>query len=310
VPPQAPEPAAAPPALAGATVGTSPDELAAAAVATVPSRVARPASLPEPPVTAAAIRAAAEEHDLILPDGLYAALAAALAGGHVVLTGPAGCGKTTLALAVLKAAAQSGRSNGATLATAGHRWSARDTVGRPGDEEWERGIVTDAAARGRWLVLDELDRARLDRALGDLSSYLGGAPSALPDGESAAPADWRVIATAGPGGLRGSPALVRRFAHVALPPLAVAELTAAIEAACGGDQTAALAVARLIGARDVGPVGTGAFLAAARFAAARNAVTPTTPAVLAREALAAHIEPLLGDLDADGRARLAALAGA
>ena len=44
--------------------------------------------------------------------------------------------------------------------------------------------MIDAAARGRWLVIDELDRARLDRALGELSSFLAGVPVALPDGEA------------------------------------------------------------------------------------------------------------------------------
>jgi MoxR-like ATPase len=283
-----------------------PQELAGA---TVPSRAARPEPAAEPPVSAAAIRAAAEDEGLVLSDGVYAAVAAALAGGHVVLVGPAGSGKTTLALAIAKAAAQSGRSSGATLATAAHRWGGRDTVGRPGDEEWERGVVVDAAVRGRWLVLDELDRARLDRALGELSSYLGGAPVALPDGEATAPDGWRIVATAGPGGLRGSPALVRRFAHVELTAPAEPELLAAIEAAAAGDAVAAAAVGRLVGARDLGPVGTGAFLAAARFAAARNAIAPAPTAALAREALAAHIAPLLGELDADGRARLTALAG-
>ena len=298
-----PAPPAAPPPPPSGPLAASPGALAAATVAS--PATARPA----PPVAAAAIRAAAEEAGLLLPEGVYAAVAAALAGGHVVLVGPAGCGKTTLALAVAKAAAQSGESTGATLVTAAHRWSGRDTVGRPGDEEWQRGVVVDAAARGRWLVVDELDRARLDRALGELSSFLGGAPVALPDGEATPPAAWRIVATAGAGGLAGSPALVRRFAHVHVPPPGDAELAGAIDAATAGDAAAAAAVKRLLGARELGPVGTGALLDAARFAAQRNAAAPAGERTLAREALAAHIAPLLGELDEDGRARLIALAG-
>ena len=276
-----------------------------------PSRARRASArpLPRPLVSAAAIRAAAEEAGLRLPEGVYAALAAALAGGHVVLVGPAGCGKTTLALAVAKAAAQAGKATGATLVTAAHRWSGRDTVGRPGDEEWQRGVVLDAATRGRWLLIDELDRARLDRALGDLSSFLAGVPVALPEGEAAPPAGWRIVATAGAAGLSGSAALVRRFAHVNVPPPRDAELVVAIDAAAGGDMTAAAAVKRLLGARELGPAGTGAFLAAARFAARRNAAAPADEATLAREALAAHIAPLLAELDEEGRARLLALTG-
>ena len=308
-PPPPPPPSPPAPAPAPAAAGPSPDVLAAAAAAATVASPAPTAAPFAPLVSAAAIRGAAEEAGLRLPEGVYAAAAAALAGGHVVLVGPAGGGKTTLALAIAKAAAQSGRSSGATLVTAAHRWSARDTVGRPGDEEWERGVVIDAASRGRWLVVDELDRARLDRALGDLSSFLGGVPVALPDGEATPPAGWRIVATAAAGGLEGSPALVRRFAHVHVPPPGDAELAAAIDAAAGGDAAAAAAVKRLLGARDLGPVGTGAFLAAARFAAGRNAAAPAGEGTLAREALAAHIAPLLGELDEEGRARLVALAG-
>jgi MoxR-like ATPase len=292
----------------GAPVEAPPvaDQLAAAAAA---ATVASPAATAGAFVAASTIRGAAEELGLRLPAGVYAAVAAALAGGHVVLVGPPGSGKTTLALAIAKAAAQSGKSRGATVVTAGPRWSPRDTVGRPGDEEWERGIVVDAAARGRWLVVDELERARLDRALGDLSSFLAGVPVTLADGEAAPPDEWRVVATAGPAGLDGSVALVRRFAHVRVPAPDDAELHAAIDAAAGGDPIVAAAVKRLLGARELGPVGAGAFLAAARFAAARNAAAPADERTLAREALTAHVAPLLAGLDDDGRRRLAALAG-
>ena len=294
--------------MCSSDLARAPDPMAAAAAAaTVASPTPAPAT--EAFVAAAAIQGAATELGLNLPADVYAAVAAALAGGHVVLVGPAGSGKTTLALAIAKAAAQAGRTGGATVVTAAHRWSARDTVGRPGDEEWERGVVVDAAARGRWLIVDELDRARLDRALGDLSSFLAGIPVTLPDGEAAPPGDWRVVATAGPAGLEGSAPLVRRFAHVRLPAPADADLHAAIDAAAAGDPVAAAAVKRLLGARELGPVGAGAFLAAARFAAARNAAAPADERTLAREALTAYVAPLLGHLDDDGRRRLAALAG-
>jgi energy-coupling factor transporter ATP-binding protein EcfA2 len=302
VEPPAPAPVPPPPAA------PAPDPMAAAAAA---ATIASPAPAVEAPafVPASAIRGAAEELGLRLPAGVYATVAAALAGGHVVLVGAAGSGKTTLALAIAKAAAQSGKTGGATVVTAAHGWSARDTVGRSGDEGWERGVVVDAAARGRWLIVDELDRARLDRALGPLSSFLAGVPVTLPDGEAAPPGGWRVVATAGATGLRGSAPLIRRFAHIHVPAPPDPDLHAAIDAAAGGDQVAASAVRRLLGARELGPVGTGAFLAAARFAAARNAAAPADERTLAHEALAAHVAPLLGELDDDGRRRLAALAG-
>jgi hypothetical protein len=301
--PLAPEPAlsrattgpAAPPpdrALAGATTGPSAAELA--------TRLSEPQAGVRPFVAAAAIRAAAEEQGLRLPAAAYEAVAAALGTGrHLVLVGPAGSGKTTLALAVAKAAAQAGKAQGATLVTARHRWTAHDTVGKAGDEEWEPGIVSAAAGRNRWLVIDELDRARLDRALGDLSTFLAGVPVALPDGERTAPADWRIVATA-VRPLEGSPALVRRFAHVHVPPPSESDLGAAIDAAAG---TGAAAIRRLLPARELGPVGAGAFLDAARYAAARPGADEAT---LAREALDAFIAPLL---PADARQRARGLAG-
>jgi hypothetical protein len=46
------------------------------------------------------------------------------------------------------------------------------------------------------------------------------------------------------------------------------------------------------------------FLAAARHAAARNAVAPADETNLAREAFAAYFAPLLGELDHDGEGRV------
>ena len=146
----------------------------------------------------AAVRAAAEESGLKLPDSVYAGLVAALASGkHLVISGPAGSGKSTLALAIVKAAVQAGRSAGAALATASSRWTADDTVGRVGEGGFSQGHVLAAAGKKKWLLIDEIDRAQLDVAFGDLSSFLGGLPLSLPDGsrEVAAPADWRIVAT-------------------------------------------------------------------------------------------------------------------
>ena len=269
-----------------------------------------PAAAPTPaadarPLTADAIRAAAEDAGLRLPGGLYAVLAAALATGHVVLVGPPASGKTTLALAIARAAVAAGQADGAALVTATHRWSVRDTVGRPGDGA---GVVLEAAARGRWLIADELDRARLDRALGALSAFLAGLPVELPGGEAAAPPRWRIVATAGQT-LTGSPALVGRFAHVRIPSPGDTGMAAQIDAAAVDDAIAAAAVKRLLAVRELGPVGAGAFLAATRLAVARNAAAAADERTLAREALAAHITPLLGPLDDDARRRLAALTG-
>ena len=246
----------------------------------------------------AAVRAAGEGSGLVLPDSVYAGLVAALASGkHLVIAGPAGSGKTTLALAVAKAAVQAGRSEGAALATAGAEWGAHDTVGRVGESGFSQGHVLAAAGKKKWLIIDEIDRAQLDMAFGDLSSFLGGLPLSLPDGsrEVAAPKDWRIVATrdAGRGAPDASPALLRRFAEVHLPRPAAADLERAIDEATEGDPTAAAAVKRLLADESLSGLGAGLFLDAARHAAERNALVPATEDELERECREAYFAPHL-----------------
>ena len=79
---------------------------------------------------------------------VYGNVAAALnAGKHLLLTGGRGMGKTWLALAITRAAAQAGKARGATVVT-----------GAPALD-----LVVDAAARGRWVIVDELDQSRPGR---------------------------------------------------------------------------------------------------------------------------------------------------
>ena len=294
-----PEPAAAAPVgVAGPGVESAAPALAADAEVADAAPAPRPSTRePSGFLDLAAVRAAAEESGLKLPGSVYAGLVAALASGkHLVISGPAGSGKSTLALAIAKAAVQAGRSAGAALATASPRWTADDTVGRMGEAGFTQGHVLAAAGKNKWLLIDELDRAELDQAFGDLSSFLGGLPLSLPDGsrEVAAPADWRIVATrdVGGGAFDASSALLRRFAQVHLPRPGQADLEAAVDAAADGDATAVAAVKRLL-ALDLPELGAGTFLDAARHGAERNALAAVGEAELARELLAAYVAPQL-----------------
>jgi hypothetical protein len=191
------------------------------------------------------------------------------------------------------------------LVTAAERWTTDETMGTA---DGSPGHVVEAARRGKWLVVDELDRAPVDEALGALSTFLAGLPVTLPTREEATPpGDWRIVATAATNGGAGSPPLMRRFAHVALPAADDADVDAVIRGAAGGDETAVAAARRLLDLREVLALGAGVFADAARHAAERNAIEPADERTLAREAYTAYVERLAASLDESGRVRLAQL---
>jgi energy-coupling factor transporter ATP-binding protein EcfA2 len=290
-------------AVADAALGETSGEPGVAAAAAVPAPVATSTRAPSGFIDVTALKAAAEESGLKLPDSVYVSVAAALATGkHVVLAGPAGSGKTTLALAIAKAAVQAGRSEGAAIATASPKWTARDTVGRVGDEGFTQGHVLAAAGKKKWLVIDEIERAKPDKAFGDLSSFLAGLPLSLPDGsrEVAAPKDWRIVATRDSSrSSRASAALQRRFAEIRLPRPAAADLEAAVDAATEGDPAAASVVKRLLADEALDGLGAGAFLDAARYAAERNAILPASEEELEAELRTAYLDPHRAEEDDD-----------
>jgi hypothetical protein len=261
-----------PAAAAPATASPAPPVAVPGAVSSAPARRVPSAAAHEVLVEAWSIRAAAEEAGLRLPDRVYANVAAALnAGKHLVLTGALGSGKTSLALAIARAAAQAGHANGATVVT-----------GAPA-----RSLLTDAAARGRWVIVDELDQADLDAALKPLSTLLAGVPVTL-DGEEAAPAaGWRIVATWNGSPPRGA-SVLRRFAaiDVARPP--ADELRALLQQ---DDPEAQEAVDTLLA---LGlPVGAGVLREAADHIKARQAAVPTDASTLADEAVAAYLSPVI-----------------
>lgn len=280
-----------------------------------------------------------------LTDVLSQIWAALESGKHVVLTGAPGTAKTTIAEAVARCAVEADRCSTYVFTTASTDWTALDTIG---------GYVPDPAGTGtlkfqpgkflecfrdedeqspddRWLVIDELNRADVDKAFGQFFTILSGHPCELPflkDGrciavvpESASPAAWedrnvlvyrvpdrwRIIATLNTEDKASlyemSFAFLRRFAfvHVPLPDeRGVDRLCQHILKITGlGEQPVARLRALWGRLRQTRPLGPAILLDMARYLDHRHAIATQqgwTEAL--SEAIAMYVVPQLEGLGA------------
>jgi 5-methylcytosine-specific restriction protein B len=160
---------------------------------------------------------------LLFPTDTLRAVAAALRAGHVILQGPPGTGKSSLARALCDAFQAS-----VFPVTAHEDWTVFDVIGRlelrlHPDRKEEivpvNGYFTESVIKcantivkhfddpsepqAEWLLIDELNRANMDRAFGELFTVLGSdaaTPITLPHQRDnnrnlVVPRRFRIVAT-------------------------------------------------------------------------------------------------------------------
>jgi MoxR-like ATPase len=294
-----------------------------------------------------AVREAAEKRGLSLSDDIYAQLVAALTSGkHVILTGPPGTAKTTLAQIVAETASAASLCDGYVLTTATADWTTYETIGglRPTGAntlEFEEGHFLKAIRAKRWLVIDELNRSQFDRAFGQLFTVLSGQAVVLPyhrpdrPHESLAlvpegaetpgegldvleiPLSWRVIATMNVFDksllFEMSFALMRRFAFIEVASPSEEVFHALIDREASGEAKPAALTKELLALRHFKDLGPAVFMDLARFLRERLSRAPAGDGQLIFEGFYSYLLPQFEGIDgATGEKlfdRLASLVG-
>ena len=242
----------------------------------LPERMAPPALVAAPPPRGGAVGG-----EVIVSSRTERMLRRAVTNfTSILLVGPPGTGKGQLVRWIAEEVRADPVSFGFTEGTdpnpmwrtPDESWSAFEVIGglapKEGELAWSNGLLLNSLAEQRWLVLDETNRADMDKIMGPLLTWLagqdvevgrtashGGHPVMLGWGHEAASAatdpsgagqsinfvagtSWRLLGTYNPQDaqrvFRFGQALSRRFTTVPVPALSPGEFESLLNSRCPG----------------------------------------------------------------------------